>query len=175
MSSPFKTVVRRLRLYIRPKELRLEIDEELQFHIEMRTRDNLNAGMPPQEARANAQSRFGDYEKVKEDCYASGAGGSLNKIGVRAAAPLVLVFLGLALMIWTMGQPYGNLRGLLSQVLAVSLTFVAFLLIPRSFRRSPIEPSGPILGLIDEGSSYSVPPFHRVDGKSPLERVLEDQ
>jgi predicted permease len=36
-----------------------EIREELEFHLEMRTRDNIAAGMTPAEARADAERRFG--------------------------------------------------------------------------------------------------------------------
>jgi putative ABC transport system permease protein len=85
MSSPLKKVVRRMRVYVRSDEVRLEIDEELQFHIDMRTQENLRAGLAPEEARANALERFGDYEKIKQDCYAIGGDGLLKKIGVRAA------------------------------------------------------------------------------------------
>ena len=36
-----------------------EIDEELRFHTEARIRDNLAAGMMPEEARRDAMRRFG--------------------------------------------------------------------------------------------------------------------
>jgi hypothetical protein len=36
-----------------------EIDAELRSHIEMRTADNMAAGMPPEEAQRDAMIRFG--------------------------------------------------------------------------------------------------------------------
>jgi len=45
-----------------------EIEEELRFHIEMRTRDNITAGMSPEKAAADAARRFGDFEQVKATC-----------------------------------------------------------------------------------------------------------
>ena len=45
-----------------------EIEEELRFHIEMRTRDNIIAGLGPDEAAADAERRFGDFEQVKSEC-----------------------------------------------------------------------------------------------------------
>ncbi len=42
------------------------IDEELQFHLDARTRDNIKAGMNPQEARQDAISRFGNQTLAKE-------------------------------------------------------------------------------------------------------------
>src|SRR5258708_33040986 len=49
----------RLANIFRPEKLRGEIDEELRYHIEARTADNLAVGMSPQEARADALRRFG--------------------------------------------------------------------------------------------------------------------
>jgi putative ABC transport system permease protein len=43
----------------RRKKLSGEVQEELQFHLEARVRDNLAAGMTPQEARQDAVRRFG--------------------------------------------------------------------------------------------------------------------
>ena len=50
---------RRLTNVFRPEELRSEIDEELRYHIEARTAQNLAAGMSQKEARADALKRFG--------------------------------------------------------------------------------------------------------------------
>ena len=48
------------------EELGRELDEELQFHIDARTRDNLKAGMSDQEARRDARQRFGNRTLAKE-------------------------------------------------------------------------------------------------------------
>ena len=45
-----------------------EVDEELAFHVEMRTRQLVAGGMTPAEARAAALSGFGDYERVRRTC-----------------------------------------------------------------------------------------------------------
>ena len=45
-----------------------EVDEELQFHLEQRTRDYIAAGMTPDAARKAAAQRFGDTERVREVC-----------------------------------------------------------------------------------------------------------
>ncbi len=42
--------------------------EELRSHIEMQTRENIEAGMTPEEARCAALCRFGSVESVKETC-----------------------------------------------------------------------------------------------------------
>jgi macrolide transport system ATP-binding/permease protein len=43
-----------------------EIDAELESHIEMRTEDNIAAGMSPEEARREAHIRFGNHTSTKE-------------------------------------------------------------------------------------------------------------
>ena len=49
----------RLSNLIRTRDLNPEIDEELQFHIDARIRDNIAAGMTEDEARRDALVRFG--------------------------------------------------------------------------------------------------------------------
>lgn len=49
-------------------EIDAEIREELEFHLAMRTEDNLRAGMSPEEARGNAEERFGDFEAQRRAC-----------------------------------------------------------------------------------------------------------
>src|SRR5262245_58184536 len=46
-----------------------EIAEELQFHIDMRVEENIRRGMSPDEARWDAERRFGNLTRVKEQGY----------------------------------------------------------------------------------------------------------
>ena len=48
-----------------PKE---ELDEELRFHLEQRTRDYVDRGMSPESAREAAAQRFGDAARVRDAC-----------------------------------------------------------------------------------------------------------
>ncbi len=43
-----------------------EIDDELQFHVDMRTEENIAKGMSPAEAKRDAISRFGNSTVIKE-------------------------------------------------------------------------------------------------------------
>ena len=49
----------RLATILRPARVRGEIEEELRYHINARTADNVASGMSPAEARADAVRRFG--------------------------------------------------------------------------------------------------------------------
>ncbi|MEN8558759.1 permease prefix domain 1-containing protein, partial [Klebsiella pneumoniae] len=52
-----------------------DIDEELRFHLEQRTAENIAAGISPDEAVRTARKRFGNLQSIREECRdASGAG-----------------------------------------------------------------------------------------------------
>jgi putative ABC transport system permease protein len=63
MISKLKT---RLRALLRRSEMERELDEELRYHIEQQTEQNIRLGMNPEEARHNAQKAFGGVEQAKE-------------------------------------------------------------------------------------------------------------
>ena len=67
MSPWIRRRLRRLLRSFRGTEGRLdrEIDEELEFHIEMRTRENIASGMDPEEGRRQALRRFGELSEVR--------------------------------------------------------------------------------------------------------------
>ena len=50
------------------KDISQEIDEELRFHIDMRIAENIASGMSSAEARAEAFSRFGNIEAIRQTC-----------------------------------------------------------------------------------------------------------
>jgi predicted permease len=57
---------RRLSNLFHRDELSKELDEELQFHLDARARDNIDAGMTATEARNNARKRFGNRTLAQE-------------------------------------------------------------------------------------------------------------
>ncbi|PYT43133.1 MAG: hypothetical protein DMG47_14445 [Acidobacteria bacterium] len=59
--------IARLKGLLRSRRLDRELEEELRSHLEMRTADNLAAGMSPENARYEAQRRFGNTTLLKED------------------------------------------------------------------------------------------------------------
>jgi putative ABC transport system permease protein len=52
---------------LRRERLDQDLDEEMRSHLEMRAADNRAAGMSPEEARREAQKRFGNTTLLKED------------------------------------------------------------------------------------------------------------
>jgi len=51
-----------------PPGPRREVEEELDFHLEMRIRQYIEEGLTPEEARRRALGGFGDLPSVKEEC-----------------------------------------------------------------------------------------------------------
>ena len=60
-------MARRLLFLSGRKKFESAMDEEMQFHLEMKTREYLRAGMSPEEARAAAMRSFGNVPLLKED------------------------------------------------------------------------------------------------------------
>src|SRR5215475_8768984 len=57
---------RRLRALLRRSEVEQELDDELRYHIEQQTEQNIRIGMNPEEARNAARKAFGGVEQAKE-------------------------------------------------------------------------------------------------------------
>ena len=55
------------KLFRRPA-IKQEIDEELRFHIEQRTAENIAKGMTPEDAAREARKLFGNVQSVREEC-----------------------------------------------------------------------------------------------------------
>ena len=52
------------------RELELEIEEELRLHLDLILRENIQRGMSPEEARAATLKRFGNLDRVRNECVA---------------------------------------------------------------------------------------------------------
>ena len=64
-----KSFLRRLQTLWRSEQLHNEIAEEMRFHIDQRAADNIQRGMPPAEARKEAERRFGGVARIQEQSY----------------------------------------------------------------------------------------------------------
>jgi predicted permease len=49
-------------------DVRADLEEELRFHIEMRTEELIARGMDPERARTEAERRLGDLRGIREEC-----------------------------------------------------------------------------------------------------------
>ena len=65
---------RQLRSLLWKASVAEEVDAELAFHVEMRTREYIARGLDPELARAKAIGRFGDIQRVNNTCRRIGEG-----------------------------------------------------------------------------------------------------
>jgi len=66
--NPLRTFWLKIRSLGQRGVVKQEIDEELLFHIEQRTTENIAAGMPPEDAAREARKQFGNVQSVREEC-----------------------------------------------------------------------------------------------------------
>jgi putative ABC transport system permease protein len=52
----------------RPEHVQAEVDEELRVHLDMRTEELVAAGIPRDDARAEALRQFGDLQYTRRYC-----------------------------------------------------------------------------------------------------------
>jgi hypothetical protein len=64
--------------FFRKEELEEEIDEELRFHVAMRTQENIARGMSPAEAKREALRQFGNVDHIKDEWRDVSGGGALE-------------------------------------------------------------------------------------------------
>ena len=81
----------------------VEVEEELQFHIDMLERKYAQQGMSDARAKAAALKRFGNLERVKKQCVdISRRSGPLRR--VLKAALILIALIGLS--IWILSPEY---------------------------------------------------------------------
>ena len=65
----FRSLVSRFSALFRRRELNQRINEEIQFHLQMQTEENIRRGMDPPDAQAAARSKIGNITYVTEEVY----------------------------------------------------------------------------------------------------------
>jgi predicted permease len=64
----FHTLPLRLRSLFQRNQVEQDLSEELQYHLEQKTKEYVVSGMTPEEARHKARREFGGIEQTKEIC-----------------------------------------------------------------------------------------------------------
>jgi len=64
----WRDLLLRLRALFRRSDVERELEEELNFHLEMEARKNLAAGTPAAQATQSARVNFGGVEQIREEC-----------------------------------------------------------------------------------------------------------
>ena len=112
-------------------EIAREVETELRFHIEMRTRANIEAGMTPDEARSAALQSFGDFDNVKSSCCEIRRSFPFNTSLLRMGLHITIAVLAGAAALWTVNTPHNSLSSLLSQLGFVAVLTCLFVIARR--------------------------------------------
>jgi hypothetical protein len=130
--SRLKTLVTFIHSRRHPAEIACEVETELRFHIEMRTRANIEEGMTPDEARRAALQSFGDFDNVKSSCCEIRRSLPFNAGLLRMGLHITIAVLAGGAALWTVNTPHDSLLSLLSQVGFVAILTCLFVIARRN-------------------------------------------
>ena len=172
----------------RPDEMVREVEAELRFHIEMRTRANVEQGMSADDAQRAALQSFGDFERVRNNCCEIRRSlpfdSTLLRMGLHNS---IAVVAGLAAL-WAVNVPHHNFTGVMRQLIAIAVLTYLFIVVrrARSKRRSDSEHVNGVLvapnetfranqGLTSDMSDAPSAKITAYDehGRTPVERVFK--
>ena len=68
MMERIRVLASRFAALFRSEKLDRELKEELEFHLDMLTEENIQRGMSPEEARRSARISLGGIDQVREEC-----------------------------------------------------------------------------------------------------------
>ncbi len=86
------------KLFRRKRIIADEVDEELRFHLDMRTDEYTNRGLSDEESKSMAKAMFGDVEKIRTECIRIGSR-STALVWFLNSVFLVNLFVGLVLRV----------------------------------------------------------------------------
>src|SRR5437016_4918339 len=107
--STIRATINSIRARLHHDEIAGEVDTELRFHIALRTRANLEAGMTPAEAQRAALQSFGDFDRVKTECYEIKRSFPFNTSVLRILLHLTIAALAGAVALVEVNLPHHSL------------------------------------------------------------------
>jgi hypothetical protein len=122
-----KATVRFLHARRHPDGIAREVEAELRFHIEMRTRANIESGMGPDQARLAARQSFGDFDRVKTKCCQISRSLPFNSTVLKMGMYITIAVLAGAVALWAVNIPHHNFTSVLWQLIAIAVLARAFI------------------------------------------------
>jgi putative ABC transport system permease protein len=113
---PLRTIQSWVRALGQRGQIKQEIDEELRFHLEQRTAENIAAGMSPDEAAGAARKRFGNALAIREELRELSGGAWLDSLAQD-------IRFGLRILI---KQPFALASAILALSLGIGLVALMF-------------------------------------------------
>jgi hypothetical protein len=172
----------------RPDEMVREVETELRFHIEMRTRANVEQGLRPDDAQRAALQSFGDFERVRNNCCEIRRSLPFDSTPLRMGLHITIAVLAGLAALWAVNVPHNNFTGVMRQLIPISVLTYLFIVVrrARSKRRSDSEDVNGVLvgpsetffankGLTSDMSDVPSAKITAYDeeGRTPVERVFK--
>jgi hypothetical protein len=172
----------------RSDEMVREVEAELRFHIEMRTRANVEQGMRPDDAQRAALQSFGDFERVRNNCCEIRRSLPFDSTPLRMGLDITIAVLAGLAALWAVNVPHHNFTGVRRQLIAIAVLTYLFIVVrrARSKRHSGSEQGNGMLvtpnetfranqGLTSDMSDASAAKITAYDeqGRTPVERVFK--
>ena len=177
-----KATTRLIRAWRRPDEMVREVETELRFHIEMRTRANVEKGMRPDDAQRAALQSFGDFERVRNNCCEIRRSLPFDSTPLRMGLHISIAVLAGLAALWAVNVPHHNFTGVMRQLMAIAVLTYLFIVVRRisSKRRSGdllVAPSETFPANNDLTSDMSNAPSAKItaydeQGRTPVERMF---
>ena len=115
-----------------PDEVTREVETELRFHIQMRTRANIKTGMKPDDAETAAVQSFGDFERVKNSCCEIRRSLPFDSMPLKMWLHITIaVLMGLGAL-WAVNVPHHNFTGVMRQLIAIAVLAYLFIVVRRA-------------------------------------------
>jgi hypothetical protein len=185
--SWIKATVRFLHAWRHPDDIAREVEAELRFHIEMRTRANIEVGMRPDQAQLAARQSFGDFDRVKTKCCEISRSLPIDSTVLKMALYITIAVLAGGAALVAVNLPHHNLSGVLWQLVAIAVLARAFIVGRRAISTKRFTGHG-ASGILkteskrfrkEKGLSSDVYEAHSVriaahdeQGRTPVERMF---
>ena len=126
--SRVKATVDFIHTWQHPDEIADEVESELRFHVQMRTRANIEEGMTPEAAQLAAEQSFGDFNRVKDSCCEIKRGFPFDLKQIRMGLYIVIGCIAGGVSLWAVNIPHHNVFGVLWQLVAIAVLMRSFLI-----------------------------------------------
>jgi hypothetical protein len=143
-----------------------EVEEELQFHIEMQAHVYENQGLTPSEAHARAVLRFGDFAQIKTQCIRIGKQNSARTWAMKLL--FTIAFL-VGVLIRVLSSEFHLTR--VGDLMIMIAVFGGLLLYGKRTGTTMFEPKQKSFRLGLNSGSDSMPLGFDEEGRTPFERV----
>ena len=164
----------------RPDEMVHEVETELRFHIEMRTRANIEKGMRSDDAQRAALQSFGDFERVRDNCCEIRRSLPFDSTLLRMGLHITMAVVAGLAALWAVNVPHHNFTGVMRQLMAITVLTYLFIVVrrARSKRRHNGEHVNGVLANKSLTSDMSDAPSAKIpaydeQGRTPVERVFK--